>query len=106
MRSSLLRPLSWLRRSWQPLVFSNLNFARINASQRIEKETIPRYITSWYSPIGDLELARLLGLRGTSSENSPSASIQADQDELKIYQRIERASKLHLGRDAIRSLDD
>lgn len=51
MLSPLLRPLSWLRRPWKPLSFSNPNFIRIPASQKIEEETIPGYVAARYYPV-------------------------------------------------------
>ncbi|KAJ5591843.1 kinase-like protein [Penicillium hispanicum] len=56
MLSSLLRSLPQLGRTWKPLNFSNSNFVRISASQKIEEETIPGYIASRYYPtrIGEI----------------------------------------------------
>ncbi|KAJ5582657.1 hypothetical protein N7535_001277 [Penicillium sp. DV-2018c] len=130
MLPSLLRSLSRLGRSWRPLDFSNPNFARINASQRIEEETIPDYISSRYYPVrigevfqGRYQVVGKLGFGASSTAwlardmnrrryvtlklfiNSTSLGQQLD-DELKMYQRIEGASKVHPGRSAVRSLLD
>lgn len=55
MLSSLLRSLPSFKR-WKPLNFSNPNFIRIPATQRIEEETIPDYVASRYYPtrIGEI----------------------------------------------------
>lgn len=44
----LLRSFSRLRQTWKPLNFSNPNFIRIPANQKIEEETIPDYVASRY----------------------------------------------------------
>lgn len=130
MLPSLLRSLSRLGRSWRPLDFSNPNFARIHVSQRIEEETIPDYVASRYYParIGEVfqdryQVVGKLGFGASSTAwlardmncrryvtlkifiNSTSLGQQLD-DELKMYQRIEGASKVHPGRNAVRSLLD
>ncbi|GIK01528.1 hypothetical protein Aspvir_005566 [Aspergillus viridinutans] len=130
MFPSLLRSLSRLGRTWKPREFSNPNFVRIPASQKIEEETIPDYVASRYYParIGEIfkdryQIVGKLGF-GTSSTvwlardmnrcryvtlkvfiKSTSMGQQLD-DELKMYQRMERAPKSHPGRKAIRSLLD
>jgi len=50
MLPSLLRSLCRLGRTWKPLNFSNPNFVRIPASQKVEEETIPDYVASRYYP--------------------------------------------------------
>ncbi|KAJ5507899.1 hypothetical protein N7527_010042 [Penicillium freii] len=130
MLPSLLRSFSRLGRAWRPLDFSNPNFTRINDSQKIEEETIPDYIASRYYPtrIGQVfqdryQVVGKLGFGASSTAwlardmncrryvtlkifiNSTSLGQQLD-DELKMYQRIERASKFHPGRNAVRSLLD
>lgn len=49
MLSSLLRYFPSFKR-WEPLNFSNPNFIRIPASQKIEEETIPDYVAARYYP--------------------------------------------------------
>lgn len=56
MALSFLRQLSRYGLSWKPLQFTNSNFTRIPASQKIEEETIPDYVASRYYPtrIGEI----------------------------------------------------
>lgn len=56
MLVSFVKSLPQLGRTWKPLNFTNPNFARLAANQRIEEETIPNYIASRYYPvrIGDV----------------------------------------------------
>ncbi|KAB8268022.1 kinase-like domain-containing protein [Aspergillus minisclerotigenes] len=131
MLSWLLRSLSRLPlgRTWKPLDLSNPNFGRISPSQTIEEETLSDYIVSRYYPtrIGEVikdryQVIGKLGYGATSTVwlardmncrsyvtlkifiKAASMGKQLD-DELKMYQRIDRASK-HPGRNAIRSLLD
>ncbi|KAM5508252.1 magnesium ion transporter [Microsporum canis] len=128
---SFLSSMSRLgRRRWEPLKFSNHNFVRIPTNQKIEEETIPNYIASRYYPtrIGEIfedryQVVGKLGFGATSTVwlardmeyrryvtlkifiKSTSMGQQVD-DELKMYKRMERASKYHPGRNAVRSLLD
>ncbi|KAB8207555.1 kinase-like domain-containing protein [Aspergillus parasiticus] len=131
MLSWLLRSLPRLPlgRTWKPLNFSNPNFGRISASQKVEEETLPGYIASRYCPtrIGEIikdryQVIGKLGYGTTSTVwlardmncrsyvtlkifiKAASMGHQLD-NELKMYQRLDRASK-HPGRRAIRSLLD
>ncbi|KAB8249042.1 kinase-like domain-containing protein [Aspergillus flavus] len=131
MLSWLLRSLPRfpLGRTWRPLNFSNPNFGRISANQIVEEEALPDYIASRYYPtrIGEIikdryQVVGKLGYGTTSTVwlardincrsyvtlkifiKAASMGKQLD-DELKMYQRIDRASK-HPGRNAIRSLLD
>ncbi|RHZ53664.1 uncharacterized protein CDV56_106989 [Aspergillus thermomutatus] len=130
MLPSLLRSLPRLGRTWKPLNFSDPNFARIPASQKIEEETLPDYIASRYYPvrIGEILqdryqivgklgfgasstvwLARDMNYRGyvTLKIFIKSASMgQQLDDELQMYKRIKRGSENHPGRNAVRSLLD
>lgn len=56
MLTSFVKSLPQLGRTWKPLNFTNPNFVRLAANQRIEEETIPKYIASRYYPvrIGDV----------------------------------------------------
>lgn len=38
-------------RAWKPLVFPSTGFARIPPEQRVDEETIPRYVASDYYPV-------------------------------------------------------
>ncbi|KAE8160440.1 kinase-like domain-containing protein [Aspergillus tamarii] len=118
-----------LARAWKPLNFSNPNFGRISPSQTIEEENLPDYIASRYYPtrIGEVikdryQVIGKLGYGATSTAwlardmncrsyvtlkifiKAASMGQQLD-DELGMYQRLDRASK-HPGRNAIRSLLD
>ncbi|KAL4860462.1 hypothetical protein BDV12DRAFT_107150 [Aspergillus spectabilis] len=130
MLPSLLRSLPRLGRTWKPLNLSNPNFARIPPSQKIEEETLPGYIASRYYPvrIGEIFLDRyqIVGKLGFGASSTvwlardmncrgyvtlkvfiKSASMgQQLDDELQMYKRIERGSKNHPGRSAVRSLLD
>ncbi|KAI1426304.1 serine threonine protein kinase, CMGC group [Xylaria sp. FL1777] len=128
---SLPRRLSWPLRPWKPIVFSNSNFARIPAEQKIEEETLPDYRASRYYPvdIGEVlsnryQVVGKLGF-GTSSTvwlardlggrrhvalklfiNSASMGEQLD-NELNMYRRMkEKGSANHPGRSAVRELLD
>ncbi|KAK3688226.1 kinase-like domain-containing protein [Podospora appendiculata] len=83
-----------LRRSPSaPRAFSNPNFERISAAQKIEEERFPDYLAARYYPvhIGEVFASRSL----------------ADH-ELKIYDHMASVSSTskHPGRDAVRSLLD
>ncbi|PGH16326.1 CMGC/SRPK protein kinase [Helicocarpus griseus UAMH5409] len=130
MLKSVLRSLPSLGRTWKPLNFPNSNFAQISASLKIEEETIPGYAASRYYPtrIGEIfkERYQVVGKLGFGASSTAwlardmdrrryvtlkiyikSASMgQQLDDELTIYNRIERASKSHPGRNAVRSLLD
>jgi serine/threonine-protein kinase SRPK3 len=74
MLSLLQRTFPQFGRSWKPLSFSNLNFARIPANQKLEEETIPDYVASRYYParIGELfqdryQIVGKLGFGATST---------------------------------------
>jgi serine/threonine-protein kinase SRPK3 len=56
MLPSFLRSLFQVGRAWKPLNFSNPNFKRISATQKIEEETLPGYVASRYYPtrIGEI----------------------------------------------------
>ncbi|KAJ5609440.1 hypothetical protein N7528_010007, partial [Penicillium herquei] len=127
---SLLRSLPLLGRRWKPLNFSNPNFIRIPASQKIEEETIPGYVAARYYPtqIGEILKSRYqvvgkLGF-GTSSTvwlardmdyrryvtlkifiKAASLGQQLD-DELNIYKRMGAVSQKHPGHKYVRSLLD
>ncbi|KAE8310177.1 kinase-like domain-containing protein [Aspergillus transmontanensis] len=131
MLSWLLRSLPRfpLGRTWKPLNFSNPNFGRISASQTVEEETLPDYIASRYHPtrIGEIikDRYQVIGKVGYGTTSTvwlardmncrsyvtlkifiKAASMGHQLDsELKMYQRLDRASK-HPGRRAIRSLLD
>ncbi|KAL4988836.1 kinase-like domain-containing protein [Aspergillus falconensis] len=105
MLPSFLRSLPRLGRTWKPIHFSNPNFARIPVSQKIEEETLPDYIASRST----VWLARDMNHCGyvTLKIFIKSASMgQQLDDELQMYKRIERGSKNHPGRSAVRSLID
>ncbi|KAI1502355.1 serine threonine protein kinase, CMGC group [Biscogniauxia marginata] len=127
---SSFRWLARLGRPWRPLNFSNANFARLSLNQKIEEETIPGYIASMYYPVRIGEILRdryqVVGKLGFGVSSTvwlardlshrrhvalklfvQSASI-GDQldDELSVYKRIERGSKNHPGRHAVRTLLD
>ncbi|KXN80773.1 Serine/threonine-protein kinase SRPK [Leucoagaricus sp. SymC.cos] len=119
---------SLFRRAWKPLSFSNQGFAQIPVNNWIEEETNPDYVAGRYYPvrIGEIfqdryQVVGKLGW-GISSTvwlardlsrrrhvalklfiNSKSMGDQVD-DELDIYKRIEKASRKHPGRWAVRSL--
>ncbi|KAF7629650.1 hypothetical protein AFLA_013359 [Aspergillus flavus NRRL3357] len=131
MLSWLLRSLPRfpLGRTWRPLNFSNPNFGRISANQIVEEETLPDYIASRYYPtrIGEIIMDRyqVIGKLGYGTTSTvwlardmncrsyvtlkifiKAASMgQQLHNELKMYQRLDRASK-RPGRPAIRSLRD
>ncbi|KAJ5554918.1 kinase-like protein [Penicillium sp. DV-2018c] len=130
MLASLLRFLPPLGRAWKPLNFSNPNFFRIPLSQKIEEETMPDYVASRYYParIGEIfkdryQIVGKLGFGASSTVwlardmnyrryvtlkifiKSVSMGQQLD-DELQMYKRMERGSKNHPGRSAVRSLLD
>ncbi|KAL4787454.1 kinase-like domain-containing protein [Aspergillus varians] len=131
MFSSLLRsfPRFQIGRKWKPLNFSNPNFGLVAPGQKIEEETFPDYLASRYYPIqiGEViqdryQVVGKLGFGVTSTVwlardmdrrsfvtlkifiNAASMGQEID-NELKIYQRIGRASA-HPGRRAIRSLEN
>ncbi|KAL5049137.1 hypothetical protein BDW71DRAFT_217756 [Aspergillus fruticulosus] len=130
MLPSFLRSLPRLGRTWKPIHFSNPNFARIPVSQKIEEETLPDYIASRYYParIGEIFQGRyqIVGKLGFGASSTvwlardmnhcgyvtlkifiKSASMgQQLDDGLQMYKRIERGSKNHPGRSAVRSLID
>lgn len=56
MLPSFLRALPKFGRTWKPLNFSNPNFPRVSATQKIEEETIPGYVATRYYPtrIGEI----------------------------------------------------
>lgn len=56
MLTSVLRSVPLFRRRWTPLNFSNPNFVRLSASQAIEEETLPGYVSARYCPtrIGEI----------------------------------------------------
>ncbi|RAK98773.1 kinase-like protein [Aspergillus ibericus CBS 121593] len=130
MLASLLRSLPRLGRAWKPLNFCNPNFVRIPISRRIEEETMPDYVASRYYParIGEIfkdryQIVGKLGFGASSTVwlardmncrryvtlkifiKSASMGQQLD-DELQMYKRMERGSKNHPGRSAVRSLLD
>ncbi|KAE8153633.1 kinase-like protein [Aspergillus avenaceus] len=130
MIRSLLKSLPRLGRTWKPLNFSNPNFTRIPANHLIEEETLPDYVASRYYPVRIGEILRdryqvvgKLGFGASSTVwlardingcqyvtlkvfiNSGSMGRHLD-DELRIYQRIEKGPKNHPGRRAVRSLLD
>lgn len=51
MLASFARSLRQFGRTWKPLNFTNPNFVRIAANQKIEEETIPGYVASRYYPV-------------------------------------------------------
>ncbi|TDL19982.1 CMGC/SRPK protein kinase [Rickenella mellea] len=127
----MLRTL--FRRAWKPLRFSNQDFVRIPAHQKVEEETIPDYVATRYYPvrIGDIfqdryQVVGKLGYGASSTVwlardlsyrrhvalklfiHSKSMGSQLD-NELNMYKRIEKATKRrprHSGRSAVRSLLD
>ncbi|BCS18372.1 uncharacterized protein APUU_11200A [Aspergillus puulaauensis] len=128
--ASLLRSIPrLLRPRWKPLNFANPNYGIVVPTQKIEEENFPDYAASRYYPthIGEVfqnryQVVSKLGY-GVSSTvwlardmnwrsyvtlkifvNSASMGRQVD-DELKMYQHIERFSR-HPGRKAVRSLLD
>ncbi|KAL4807996.1 kinase-like domain-containing protein [Aspergillus unguis] len=130
MLRSFLRNIPQHGRKWRPLSFSGQNFLQIPAGRKIEEETIPGYVASRYYParIGEIlkeryQLVGKLGFGASSTAwlardmncrryvtlkmfiNSESMGQQLD-DELNIYKHIERGSKSHPGRNAVRSLLD
>ncbi|RAL04616.1 kinase-like protein [Aspergillus ibericus CBS 121593] len=131
MLSSLLRSFPRrLGRTWKPLDFSNPSYARIPVTQKIEEETMPGYVASRYYParIGEViksqyQIVGKLGFGASSTVwlardldyrryvtlkifiTSTSMGQQLD-DELQMYQRIEKGSTSHPGRSAVRSLLD
>ncbi|KAJ5948121.1 hypothetical protein N7466_001136 [Penicillium verhagenii] len=130
MIRSLAQSLPRFGRRWTPLNFTNPNFTRIPASQKIEEETIPDYIATRYYPIriGEIlkdryQVVGKLGFGASSTVwlardmdyrryvtvkvliNSTSLGEQLDH-ELSIHKRIEGARQNHPGRDYVRSLLD
>ncbi|KAH7095003.1 kinase-like domain-containing protein [Paraphoma chrysanthemicola] len=130
MLPSLLRSLPKFRQSWKPLHFSNLDFVRLPADQKIEEETRPDYVASRCYParIGEVfkERYQVVGKLGYGASSTVwlardmshrryvtlklyinSASLgQHLDDELEMYKRISKASKSHPGRTSVRSLLD
>lgn len=49
--ASLIRRLSWPRRAWKPLKFTDSNFTRLPSETKIEEELFPDYVASRYYPI-------------------------------------------------------
>ncbi|PYI09675.1 kinase-like protein [Aspergillus sclerotiicarbonarius CBS 121057] len=131
MLSSLLHSLPRrLGRTWKPLNFSNPSYARIPVTQKIEEETMPDYVGSRYYPArigeiikGQYQIVGKLGFGASSTVwlardmdyrryvslkifiKSTSMGQQLD-DELQMYQCIEKGSTNHPGRNAVRSLLD
>ncbi|PLB54592.1 kinase-like protein [Aspergillus steynii IBT 23096] len=130
MLTSFLQSLSRVGRRWTPLNFPNLSSIQISTTPAIEEETIPGYIAGRYYPtrIGEIfknryQVVSKLGFGASSTVwlardmeyrryvtlkifiKSTSMGQQLD-DELKIYKRIEGASRKHPGRKYIRSLLD
>ncbi|PWY65368.1 kinase-like protein [Aspergillus sclerotioniger CBS 115572] len=116
MLSSFLRSLP--RRigpTWKPLNFSNPNYVRIPVTQKIEEETMPDYVASRYYParIGDIlkNQYQIVGKLGFGASSTVWLARDMDyrrylDDELQMYQRIEKGSTNHPGRSAVRSLLD
>ncbi|KAF3398947.1 hypothetical protein DPV78_007095 [Talaromyces pinophilus] len=130
MLASFVKFLPQFGRTWKPLNFTNQNFVRIAANQKIEEEQFPEYAASRYYPvrIGEVfrdryQVAGKLGFGASSTVwlardmshrrhvalkiyiNSAAMGQQLD-DELKMYKRMEKASNKHLGRNAVRTLLD
>ncbi|RMD42214.1 hypothetical protein DV735_g2902, partial [Chaetothyriales sp. CBS 134920] len=127
---SFLRSVPWLGRSWKPLNFSNSNSVRIPLSQKIEEETLPDYLASRYYParIGQVfrDRYQIVGKLGYGASSTAwlardmsyrryvtlkifiqSASMRHQLDnELQTYKRMDRGSRSHPGRSAVRSLLD
>ncbi|KAI2617881.1 serine threonine protein kinase, CMGC group [Hypoxylon sp. NC1633] len=128
--SSLLRWLPRLGRAWRPLSFSDPNFPRLSPNQKVEEETIPDYVASRYYPvrIGEVfqdkyQVVGKLGFGASSTVwlardlshrrhvalklyiNSAAMGEQLN-DELNVYKSIERGSRYHPGRNAVRTLLD
>ncbi|KAJ5361948.1 kinase-like protein [Penicillium brevicompactum] len=130
MLSSLLRSLPRLGRRWKPLNFSNPNFVRIPEWHKIEEETLPDYVASHYYPtrIGEVikDRYQVIGKLGFGSTSTvwlardmndrryvilkifaqASSMGQHVDNELEMYNRVERSSTAHPGRDVIRKLLD
>lgn len=51
MLASFLKSRLQFGRTWKPVNFSNPNFVRIAANQKIEEETFPGYVASRYYPV-------------------------------------------------------
>ncbi|KAJ5113713.1 hypothetical protein N7456_002247 [Penicillium angulare] len=130
MISSLIRSLPCLRPKWTPLNFTNPNFVRLPTSHPVEEENFPGYVASRYYPtlIGEIlqdryQVVGKLGFGASSTVwlardmeyqryvalkifiNATSMGQEID-DELNIYERIQKASQKHRGRKYVRSLLD
>ncbi|GAM37861.1 hypothetical protein TCE0_033f08139 [Talaromyces pinophilus] len=130
MLASFVKFLPQFGWTWKPLNFTNQNFVRIAANQKIEEEQFPEYAASRYYPvrIGEVfrdryQVAGKLGFGASSTVwlapdmshrrhvalkiyiNAAAMGQQLD-DELKMYKRMEKASNKHLGRNAVRTLLD
>ncbi|EFR00911.1 CMGC/CLK protein kinase [Nannizzia gypsea CBS 118893] len=86
MVPSFLRRLSRFSLSWKPLEFSNSSFTRIPASQKIEEETIPDYITSRYYPtrIGE-DIERRYQVVGKLGYGATSRSFWVEELQTTCY---------------------
>ncbi|KAJ8126260.1 hypothetical protein O1611_g7378 [Lasiodiplodia mahajangana] len=130
---ALLRRIPWLPWPWpwKPITFSNSNFLRIPADQKIEEENLPDYRASRFYPtyIGEVlrdryQIVGKLGFGASSTVwlardlscrrhvalklfiNSASMGEQLE-NELNMYKRIkEKGSANHPGRKHVRELLD
>ncbi|KAF5373633.1 hypothetical protein D9758_000811 [Tetrapyrgos nigripes] len=116
------------RAPWEPLSFPNKGFDPIPADKVVEEETLPDYVATRYYPvtIGEIfqdryQVVAKLGYGATSTVwlardlsghrhvalklfiKSESMGDEVVR-ELGVYKRIERTSKKHPGRSAVRSL--
>ncbi|RGP65954.1 serine threonine cmgc group [Fusarium sporotrichioides] len=131
--------MSFLSRLWprlgyrappRPRIFSNPNFIRIPASNKVEEETLPDYLPARYYPvrIGEVFVDRYqvvgkLGFGASStvwlandlSQQSHVAlkvfirsQALGDQveNEIAMYKRMEQRASNHPGRSAVRTLSD
>ncbi|KAF2848890.1 kinase-like protein [Plenodomus tracheiphilus IPT5] len=117
-------------RAWKPIVFPSGSVVPILGDTKIEEETLPDYVASRYYPvhIGEIFIDRYqvvgkLGFGVTSTvwlardlsecrhvalklcvDSNPKRSER--ETELNVYKRIEKSSKDHPGRNAVRFLLD
>ncbi|KAH8195932.1 hypothetical protein TruAng_009911 [Truncatella angustata] len=118
----LLRSLPQLGRTWNPLTFSNPNFVQLPSHQKVEEEAMQTMLPPGTILLG-LENSSKIGIKSQGNWgleparlcrrhvtlklfiNSASMGKQVD-NELNMYKRIDKGSKNHPGRSAVRSLLD
>ncbi|KAH9862056.1 hypothetical protein IAQ61_010258 [Plenodomus lingam] len=99
--SRIWRPL--LGRTRKPFIFTNEGFVTISADQKVKEEILPDYVASRFYPhgiSGTYRVSRHVALKLFIDSNSIGSG---QETELDMYKRIEKSSKDHPGRDAVRS---